>query len=344
MLTKFPAPTLKYVMMSSLISGFYVGKAASHSAVILNSSFDTNRSFCRICIAVYKLSSCCEYRAVASLFGVSKTTVHRCVYKFIKALSPKKKQFIIWYDTEDAKNIATINEQKYKYPQAIGAIDGTHIPVNPPLDGKADYLCRKMYPSVVLQAVVDCHYKFRDIYANTPGSAHDATVFHRSPLSGLICTEMPHNNKEIEDRDIPLHILGDPAYPLSNKIMKGFVGNNLTETQDNFNVYLSSARMCVEIAFGKLKSRWRILRKRCDLDVVSAPRIITACCILHNMCEDLKLPTPPPNPQDEAHAAAFPQPRRMVNNRVENSEAVQDRDAIAKFLANTQPMRKSFHR
>ena len=33
----------------------------------------------RVAIALYKLATCSEYRAVGETFGVSKTTVHRCV-------------------------------------------------------------------------------------------------------------------------------------------------------------------------------------------------------------------------------------------------------------------------
>lgn len=240
--------------------------------------------------------------------------------------------------------IAEENEARYKYPQAIGAIDGSHIPINPPLEGKSDFICRKMYPSVVLQAVVDCYYRFRDVYANTPGAAHDATVYHRSPLSTLLQNAMPKHDRIINHATIPLHILGDPAYPHSEKIMKGYVGLNLPPRDDSFNVYLSSTRMCVEIAFGKLKSRWRILQKRMDLDCISAPRVITACCILHNMCEDLKLPVPPSNSHDQLNAMAYPQPAREVNSRVETDHAKVMRDAIRDFLAETQPLRKSFHK
>ena len=49
-------------------------------------------------------------------------------------------------------------------------------------------------------------------------------------------------------------ILGDPAYPLLPWLMKGYVGS-LAQEQESFNVYLSSSRMVVERAFGRLKSR-----------------------------------------------------------------------------------------
>ena len=106
------------------------------------------------------------------------------------------------------------------------------------------------YPYIVLQAVADCRYNFRDVYANTPG-AHDASVYRRSPLSHFISTNMPVRSNEISGVEVPLHILGDPAYPLFDHIIKGYPGKNLTAEKDSFNVHLSSSCMCVEIAFEK---------------------------------------------------------------------------------------------
>ncbi|XP_067945132.1 uncharacterized protein [Watersipora subatra] len=152
--------------------------------------------------------------------------------------------------------MAAFIEKNCKYPQAIGAIDGSYIPVKPPLDGKADYICRKGYPSIVLQGVVDGHYRFRDMYVNTPGSAHDAAVFARSPISRKLEDIIPPNDKVIDGGVVPLHLIGDLAYPMSSMIVKGYIGTGVTPEQNSFNVYQSSARICVEIAFGKLKSRW----------------------------------------------------------------------------------------
>ena len=225
----------------------------------------------------------------------------------------------------------------------LGAVDGTHFEVTPPADGMADFLCRKMYPSIVLQAVVDVKYLFRDVYCNTPGSAHDAAVFRRSPLSTIIYQRMPRRDKLVDGEVVPLHILGDPAYPMSTHIIKGYVGRHLTPEQESFNVYHSKARMSVEIAFGRLKARWRILRKRIDTNYTIVPKIITTCCILHNMLELRKEVVPrhllarlqnePPERE---------QPQAVHNNEVENG-AAEIRDSITRFLANTQPLLRPFH-
>ena len=83
--------------------------------------------------------------------------------------------------------------------------------------------------------------------------------------------------------DIPLVILGDPAYPLLFWLMKAFPDNGrLTSQQKLFNYHL---RVVVEHAYGRLKGRWQCLLKRIDIDVRNVPELITACCTLHNICE-----------------------------------------------------------
>lgn len=67
--------------------------------------------------------------------------------------------------------------------------------------------------------------------------------------------------------------------------MKDFVGRNLEDFEENFNIHLNSSRVNVEMAFGCLKSRWRILSKQSDIYYTFMPKIVGACCILHNLIE-----------------------------------------------------------
>ncbi len=81
-------------------------------------------------------------------------------------------------------------------------------------------------------------------------------------------------------------LLGDPAYPLLEWLIKGYtVSSALTPSKESFKVYLSAARTIVESAFGRLKSRWRVLLKRSDFYYTFIPYIATTCCALHNYCE-----------------------------------------------------------
>ena len=68
--------------------------------------------------------------------------------------------------------------------------------------------------------------------------------------------------------------------------MKLFPHNSaMTNNQKTFNYQLSRARIVVENAFGQLKARWRRLLRQNNMDIARVPRVVTACCILHNMCE-----------------------------------------------------------
>ena len=55
--------------------------------------------------------------------------------------------------------------------------------------------------------------------------------------------------------------------------------------QQHFNSILSSARMVVEGALGRLKGRFRCLLRRNDTTLKYLPVKIAACCVLHNICE-----------------------------------------------------------
>lgn len=57
----------------------------------------------------------------------------------------------------------------------------------------------------------------------------------------------------------------------------------LTAAQQRFNYRLSKARVIIERAFGKLKSRWRLL-KQLEGPTNRVPQTIITCGILHNIC------------------------------------------------------------
>ena len=73
-------------------------------------------------------------------------------------------------------------ETYWGFPQAAGAIDGSHIPILRPDESASDYYNRKGYYSVIMQAMVDFRGLFMDIYIGWPSKVHDARVFANSSL------------------------------------------------------------------------------------------------------------------------------------------------------------------
>ena len=179
-------------------------------------------------------------------------------------------------------------EAVHGVPQCVGAIDGSHIPINAPNRNHTNYYNRKGFYSVILQAVVDHRYCFTDINVGWPGCVHDARVFANSSIyekasDGII---LPSDIVQtIGETTIPLYIIGDSAYPLLSWLMKPFPNGTQDQEKKTYNYRMSSARIVVENAFGRLKGRWRRLMKKNEMRIDNVIMVVGACCVLHNICE-----------------------------------------------------------
>ena len=243
----------------------------------------------RVAITLWCLAMCGEYRTIGHLFGIARCTVCVIVHDTCKALvGTLESQYIRFPQDDELIEVIQGFNRKWGFVQCAGAIDGSHIPVRAPAMNHTDYYNRKGWYSIIVRAVVDHNYLFRNVYCGWPGSVHDARVLANSLLyskanAGEI---LQGNSVTIMGRQIPTFLVGDSAYPLSTWLMKPFPYNTaLSNAQKNFNYRLSRARIVSENAFGRLKARWRRLLKQNDMSISNVPNVIMACCILHNVCE-----------------------------------------------------------
>ncbi|CAM4388912.1 unnamed protein product, partial [Caretta caretta] len=229
----------------------------------------------QVAIDLWKLATPDSYRSVGNQFGVGKSTVGVAVMQVANSIIE-----LLLSKVVTLGNVQVILDgfAAMGFPNCGGAVDGTHIPLAPDHKG-SQYINRKGYFSMVLQALVDHKGRFTNINVGWPGKVHDARVFRNSGLFKWLQEGIyfPDQKITVGDVEMPIVILGDPAYPLMPWLMKPYTGT-LDSSKELFNYRLSKCRMVVECAFGHLKGRWCSLLTHSDLSETNIPIVIAACC------------------------------------------------------------------
>jgi DDE superfamily endonuclease len=215
-----------------------------------------------VCMAIYRLASTETVRAIAYRFGVGKSTCEKtteAVYSII--VQHLMQKYVKWPTPEEQVVISEGFERKRGIPGVIGAVDGSHLPIElVNRKHNSDFFNRKKFHSIVLQAVVNDKYLFTDLYIGWPGSVSDARVWRNSPLFHRAIQEAQRTPNE-KDRTVFYDgnfLLGDKAYPLSEFLLPPFKRYEGQPVHEKLYNYLhSSTRMIVENVFGRLKARFR---------------------------------------------------------------------------------------
>ena len=79
-----------------------------------------------------------------------------------------------------------------KYMAFCNVLDNTHIEIKEPNKHYSDYINRKGYNSIHVQAVCACRYCFLDVVVKWPGSVNDSRIFLNSSI-----------NKKLRNGEIP---------------------------------------------------------------------------------------------------------------------------------------------
>lgn len=189
---------------------------------------------------------------------------------------------------EQWRSIADGFQNRWNFPNCIGAIDGKHVNIIAPPNSGSLYFNYKKHFSIVLLAVVDDKYRFTAVDVGSYGRNSDGGIFASSKLAGRIESKSLNipNDKPLpgSDREMPHVFVGDEAFPLMKNLLRPYPrSRGLTEPQKLFNERLSRARKVVEDGFGILYQKFGIYNKNINMHPKHVDKMIVATCILHNI-------------------------------------------------------------
>ena len=137
----------------------------------------------RVAVALWRLATGASYRTVGLTFGIGLCTAMNVKDEFCTALLRRASDFIKFPKTE-AKTRQPIQEFQdiSRFPQVVGALDASRIPIRAPKEDPNEYVNRKSFPSIVLRGVAGANGKFFHVSTGYAGSIHDARVLRMSSL------------------------------------------------------------------------------------------------------------------------------------------------------------------
>lgn len=248
-------------------------------------------------------------------------------------------------DLHDWKSIANDFEEKWNFPNCVGAIDGKHVVLKSPGNSGSMFFNYKGTFSIVLLAVADANYRFVVIDVGGYGKQSDGGTLATSQFGirfnkGELDLPPPRAlNSSLEK--LPHVFLADAAFPLTKNMMRPYPGKKLGPAERVFNYRLSRARRCVENAFSILANRFRIFHRTMDQRPQTAERIVKATCILHNMlrtaassCGGLTNDVDVLDATQEDDASAALQPLKATKSRASN-EAFKIRDNLRDYCMSS---------
>lgn len=265
-----------------------IGHAVAKEDTMLRQAIPVRQ---RVAVCIWRLSSGEPLRLLSKRFGLGISTCHKLVIEVCTAINdvllPK---YICWPSHEHAQAIREGFERVTGIPDIVGAIYTTHMPIIAPKVNVTTYFNRrhtersqKTSYSLTLQGVVEAHGLFTDVCIGWPGSFTDEHVLEKSALYERGLTGFLQGD----------WVVGGPSYPALDWLLVPYGQEHLTWAQHAFNERVEEALKIARDAFCRLKGRWQYLTKRAEIKVQELPAILGACCVLHNICEQLSEPFDP---------------------------------------------------
>ncbi|XP_017551646.2 putative nuclease HARBI1 [Pygocentrus nattereri] len=256
---------------------------------------------------------------ITDMVGLEHTSANEAVNiisKVLADMAPKFITFPVGYNdrmgvAQGFKNISGI-------PNVVGVLGCLHIKVNPPPAEESLFLNTLGYHSVMVQVISDADGNLLSIEKCSPGGALEQAVWERSNICQEFSSFQHGQTWVIGGRGLP------PGRHVLTPVEHSQVKSSATR---RFNTAHSQVLTSTQYVFGSLKTRFQCLR---DLGIVQAnalepiARIITACCVLHNISKKFSVPLPrepilePVHPAQEVGKGGEEYPFRYMEKTMED--------------------------
>jgi DDE superfamily endonuclease len=161
----------------------------------------------------------------------------------------------------------------------VGVMDGLLLKIKVPSSrevGNVKSIFSGHYRAygINIQAACDHRCRFIEVTVASPGGHNDLAAYRKSTLPNIV------NNLPVG-----YYVIGDNAYICLEHLLTSFSGDNRNDrTKDAYNFFVSQLRIRIEMAFGLLTTKWRILRQPLQIRVKNVGIIFMAITRLHNYC------------------------------------------------------------
>lgn len=209
--------------------------------------------------------------------NIHQSTVSKTI-KYVSEKIIQKASLWIQFPSSPQKirNAKQLWQDRFRFPTAIGALDCTHVRIQKPGPPHGDeYINRKGFPSINVQATCNAREIFTSVDASWPGSVHDSRIWKNSLARQAI------------SNSVNCVLLADSGYGIEPWLMTPY-RNPINNRQSAYNQLLKTERVVIERCFGQLKRRFPILQYVNRVKLNRIANTIVCCFVLHNIAKYLQ--------------------------------------------------------
>ena len=218
--------------------------------------------------------------------GISLPSVYRFRDIFLDAVNSTPELAVVFPQSDiDIKKATEAFRARSKsgiIAGCVGCIDGYLATITRPrldeCNGYPGAFHSGHYGVYGLNVQAVCNHRSQFIFFGVvaPGKCGDQVAFERTSLPALM-----------QALPVGTYLVGDAAYSVSEKMLVPFTGSQRNNpSHDAHNFYLSQLRIRIEMAFGLMTNKWRILRAPLQTSLAKSSEVLECCSRLHNFCID----------------------------------------------------------